>query len=173
MKKEIRMSYGEVKEKLLNGIESMSAEECKELLREMTVSLLVKLGSSDAQVKETSQAPFETRVSNLLTLLGMPTHIKGHSYTKAAIMYLYERKQKDGVICPMTKELYPRVAEMFGSTGSKVERAIRHAVEVTWSRGDIDVLKEIFGYTIDINKGKPTNSEFVSMLVEYLNVNGN
>jgi len=112
-------------------------------------------------------------VLSFLTTLGMPTHILGHAYTKAAIVYLNEYKQKHGVICPITRELYPHVAEMFGSTASRVERAIRHALDLTWNRGDLDVLKGIFGYTVDIAKGRPTNSEFLSMVVEYLDINGN
>lgn len=102
-------------------------------------------------------------VSNLMHEVGVPASIRGYDYIKESIlMALTDRN----ILKSITKELYPSIAKNNSTTPSRVERAIRHAVEVAWQRGDIDVLNGIFGYTVKSTKGKPTNGEFISMLAE-------
>ena len=105
----------------------------------------------------------EVQVTETLHDLGLPSHIKGFQYVRAAIMMTVEDMSK---IHAITKVLYPAVAKMFDTTTSRVERAIRHSIEVAWSRADLTVLNKEFGYTISDQKGKPTNSEFISMLAD-------
>jgi len=102
-------------------------------------------------------------ITEILREIGVPAHIKGYSYMREAIKIVVSRPEMLGQI---TKELYPRVAHKFATTPSRVERAIRHAIEVAWSRGKVEEIDEIFGYTIDNAKGKPTNSEFVAMIAD-------
>ncbi len=107
----------------------------------------------------------ETMVTEMIHEIGIPAHIKGYQYLRHAIMLVIENLD---VINSITKTLYPTVAEDFHTTSSRVERAIRHAIEVAWDRGDTDVLNSIFGYTIATSKGKPTNSEFIAMIADRL-----
>ena len=103
----------------------------------------------------------ETQVTKLLHRMGVPAHIKGYGYLrKAIIMSIFDSKKIDGI----TKHLYPSVAREFSTTTSRVERAIRHAIEVAWDRGDIDIINSYFGYTIQNTRGKPTNAEFIALL---------
>jgi two-component system response regulator (stage 0 sporulation protein A) len=97
--------------------------------------------------------------------LGVPSHIKGYQYIREAIIILYEHPEMIGGI---TKELYPDIASKFDTTVSRVERAIRHAIEVSWNRGDWKLMEEIFGHSVDIDKAKPTNSEFVVTISDKL-----
>ena len=110
-----------------------------------------------------NEVDIKTKISDLLHELGVPTHIKGYNYIREAIiMVLEDRECLSGV----TKILYPTIAKKFQTTPSRVERAIRHAIEVSWSRGNIDFIQSIFKYTVNSNKGKPTNSEFISLVAE-------
>ncbi len=104
-------------------------------------------------------------VSNLLHSLGMPSHIKGYQYIRESIMMMYENPSMVGGI---TKEIYPEIADKFDTTTSRVERAIRHAIEVSWNRANWKFLEEVFGYSIDTDKAKATNSEFIVTLAEKL-----
>lgn len=103
----------------------------------------------------------EIRVTDILHQIGVPAHIKGYQYLRDSILMAIEDEE---IINAVTKRLYPAVAKKHGTTSSRVERAIRHAIEVAWDRGDIDVLNSYFGYTIHNERGKPTNSEFVAMI---------
>ncbi len=103
----------------------------------------------------------ECTVTEMLHQIGVPAHIKGYHYIRDSIIMCVRRPQ---MINAVTKELYPAVAERYETTPSRVERAIRHTIEVAWDRGDIDILNSYFGYTIHNGRGKPTNSEFVAML---------
>ena len=103
----------------------------------------------------------EIRVTEILHQIGVPAHIKGYQYLRDSILMAIE---DDGIINAVTKRLYPAVAKKHSTTSSRVERAIRHAIEVAWDRGDVDVLNSYFGYTIHTDRGKPTNSEFVAMI---------
>ena len=104
-------------------------------------------------------------ITKILHELGMPSHIKGYLYIREGISIIYERPE---VIGGITKELYPDIAKKFGTTVSRVERAIRHAIEVSWNRGNWDLMEEIFGHSVDIDKAKPTNSEFIVTVADKL-----
>ena len=97
--------------------------------------------------------------------LGVPAHIKGYQYLRTAILMTID---DNDVINAVTKILYPTVAKQYETTSSRVERAIRHAIEVAWDRGDIETLNSYFGYTIQQGRGKPTNSEFIAMIADNL-----
>ncbi len=110
-------------------------------------------------------------VTKVLHELGVPSHIKGYSYIRDSILEVYFNPQ---IVGGITKELYPKIAEEFNTTTSRVERAIRHAIEVSWNRGNWDLMQEIFGYSVDIDRAKPTNSEFIitvadKLRLEYIN----
>ena len=105
----------------------------------------------------------ETRVTNMLHEIGIPAHIKGYHYLRDAIMMAVEDMD---VLNAITKVLYPTVAKKYQTTSSRVERAIRHAIEVAWSRGKLDTLDELFGYTVSTGTGKPTNSEFIALIAD-------
>ena len=105
----------------------------------------------------------ETQITAIIHDVGVPAHIKGYQYLREAILIAVEDID---VINAVTKVLYPEVAKRFGTTASRVERAIRHAIEVAWDRGDVDTLNSYFGYTIHNLRGKPTNSEFIAMIAD-------
>lgn len=105
------------------------------------------------------------QVTKIIHQIGVPAHIKGYNYLRTAIMMAIS---DDDVINSITKALYPAVAKRYETTSSRVERAIRHAIEVAWDRGDIDTINQIFGYTIQSQRGKPTNSEFIAMVADNL-----
>lgn len=112
-----------------------------------------------------SSTPIEVRVTNIIHDVGVPAHIKGYQYIREAIMLAVKNED---IINAITKTLYPTLASNFSTTPSRVERAIRHAIEVAWNRGQIEMHDKIFGYTVNSNKGKPTNSEFIAMIADKL-----
>ena len=114
---------------------------------------------------ELSDKGLQIEVTNILHSLGIPSHIKGYQYLRTAILMTISDSE---IINSVTKILYPSVAKKYGTTTSRVERAIRHAIEVAWDRGDVDVLNSYFGYTIHNSRGKPTNSEFIAMIADSL-----
>lgn len=118
--------------------------------------------SNDATKKEDN---LEALVTNVIHEVGVPAHIKGYQYLREAIIMVVNDID---VINQITKSLYPKIADKFTTTPSRVERAIRHAIEVAWGRGQQDVVENIFGYTISAAKGKPTNSEFIAMIADKL-----
>lgn len=105
----------------------------------------------------------ETRITKILHDVGVPAHIKGYVYLRAAITEVINNMD---LLSAVTKELYPVIATKFNTTPSRVERAIRHSIEVAWSRNQTETIEEIFGYTINIGKGKPTNSEFIAIIAD-------
>ena len=107
----------------------------------------------------------EALVTNVIHEVGVPAHIKGYQYLREAIMMVVDDIE---VINQITKTLYPQIAQKYHTTPSRVERAIRHAIEVAWGRGDQKIVENIFGYTISASKGKPTNSEFIAMIADKL-----
>lgn len=107
----------------------------------------------------------EVRVTEVIHQVGVPAHIKGYQYLREAIIMAVKDMEAVGAI---TKILYPAIAKKFKTTSSRVERAIRHAIEVAWDRGDLETLQSYFGYTVSGLKGKPTNSEFISMIADRL-----
>ncbi len=112
-----------------------------------------------------AERDMETQVTKVIHQIGVPAHIKGYQYLRTAILMTIS---DNDVINSVTKILYPSVAKKYATTSSRVERAIRHAIEVAWDRGDIDTLNSYFGYTIQNNRGKPTNSEFIAMIADNL-----
>ena len=112
-----------------------------------------------------SEDNLEALVTNVIHELGVPAHIKGYQYLREAIMMVINDID---IINQITKQLYPEIAEKYKTTPSRVERAIRHAIEVAWARGQADAVENIFGYTISAAKGKPTNSEFIAMIADKL-----
>ena len=107
----------------------------------------------------------EAQVTRIIHQVGIPAHIKGYQYLRSAIVMVAKDNR---IINEVTKTLYPSVAREFDTTSSRVERAIRHAIEVAWDRGDVDMLNSYFGYTVQNQKGKPTNSEFIAMIADNL-----
>jgi len=112
-----------------------------------------------------SYSDMEAQVTKIIHQIGVPAHIKGYQYLRTAILMTVE---DNDIINSVTKVLYPTVAKKYQTTTSRVERAIRHAIEVAWDRGDIDTLNSYFGYTIQNSRGKPTNSEFIAMIADNL-----
>ncbi|MBQ9133321.1 MAG: sporulation transcription factor Spo0A [Clostridia bacterium] len=112
-----------------------------------------------------SSVDLETQVTQIIHQIGVPAHIKGYQYLRTAILMTINDSE---IINSVTKVLYPSVAKKYSTTTSRVERAIRHAIEVAWDRGDVDTLNSYFGYTIQNNRGKPTNSEFIAMIADNL-----
>ena len=106
-------------------------------------------------------------ITNMLHKIGIPAHVRGYYYIREGIKMVID---DDSMLSSITKELYPQIACKFSTSPSRVERAIRHAIEVAWNRGNVDILDDIFGYTIDQNKGKPTNSEFIAMIADKIMV---
>ncbi len=115
--------------------------------------------------KADKKLDLEASITNIIHEIGVPAHIKGYMYLREAITMVYNDIELLGSI---TKILYPEIAKKFNTTASRVERAIRHAIEVAWSRGNIDSISALFGYTINLSKAKPTNSEFIAMVADRL-----
>ncbi len=127
----------------------------------------IRGGESHRQptARSTSANSIETMVTSIIHEIGVPAHIKGYQYLREAIIIAVNDMD---VINAITKVLYPQVAKTFQTTPSRVERAIRHAIEVAWDRGDLDTLQRFFGYTVSNTKGKPTNSEFIALIADKL-----
>ena len=104
-------------------------------------------------------------ITTLLHSLGVPSHIKGYEYIREGIGLMYNNPKLLGAI---TKEMYPEIALKYNTTSSRVERAIRHAIEISWSRGDYDLMEEVFGHSVDFDRAKPTNSEFIATIADKL-----
>lgn len=128
----------------------------------------VNLPNESSEGKKTNE--LETKITKIIQEIGVPAHIKGYLYLRESIHIVVNDMDYLGAI---TKELYPEVAIKYNTTTSRVERAIRHAIEVAWNRGDVETLERIFGYTINNNKGKPTNSEFIALIADRLRLEMN
>ncbi len=143
------------------------AKPCDMSTLAMKIYRIANLSTSSKEPERAtsfSQA-LESYVTRLIHKVGIPAHIKGYQYLRTAILMTYENQN---LINSVTKELYPSIAKEYDTTSSRVERAIRHAIELAWDRGDCDVLDEMFGYTVQKSKGKPTNSEFIALVSDYL-----
>ena len=112
---------------------------------------------------ENDSTMLEAVVTDIIHEIGVPAHIKGYQYLRSAILMAV---QDMDILNSITKQLYPSIAEEYGTTSSRVERAIRHAIEVAWGRGSMDTINDLFGYTINAGKGKPTNSEFIALIAD-------
>lgn len=141
-------------ETVLSRIKKVKREDYQD------VQLVLKEGNCEENTKEPS---LENRVTDMIHEIGIPAHIKGYHYLRDAIMMAIEDMD---VLNAITKILYPTVAKKHQTTSSRVERAIRHAIEVAWNRGKLDTLDELFGYTVSHGKGKPTNSEFIALVAD-------
>ena len=127
-----------------------------------------RTGGAGAQLAAAEPEPsLESVVTDVIHEIGVPAHIKGYQYLREAILLTIDDMD---IINSVTKVLYPEVARKFNTTPSRVERAIRHAIEVAWDRGDIETLQKFFGYTVSNIKGKPTNSEFIAMIADCLSL---
>ena len=122
-----------------------------------------KIDSKVENKKEKDEHDLEKDVTDMIHEIGVPAHIKGYQYLREAIMMSVEDIE---MLNSITKILYPSIAKKYQTTPSRVERAIRHAIEVAWSRGKMETLDAFFGYTINIGKGKPTNSEFIALIAD-------
>jgi len=122
-----------------------------------------------ALTRPVKRSSLEADVTNIIHEIGIPAHIKGYHYLREAIMMVVDEVDLLGSV---TKILYPRIAQKFDTTSSRVERAIRHAIEVAWSRNNIETIKKFFGYTINTERGKPTNSEFIALVADRLRLYG-
>lgn len=161
------------KQSLLLEASDAGADFC--ILKPFEVSSLVsyigtlvksKSGLMDTKADKLSEHPdMEAQVTKIIHQIGVPAHIKGYQYLRCAILMAIDDTE---IINSVTKVLYPSVAKKFSTTTSRVERAIRHAIEVAWDRGDVDTLNSYFGYTIQNSRGKPTNSEFIAMIADNL-----
>lgn len=123
------------------------------------------LSANVSGLSQKTAVDIETRVTSILHEIGVPAHIRGYHYMRDAILMAIEDID---VLNYITKELYPSIAKKCNTTPSRVERAIRHAIEVAWSRGKVDAIDALFGYTISNHKGKPTNSEFIALIADRL-----
>ena len=117
------------------------------------------------ETKSTTPIDLETEITNIIHEIGVPAHIKGYMYLREAITMVVNDME---LLSAVTKELYPSIAKKYNTTASRVERAIRHAIEVAWGRGQVDAINKLFGYTIHTEKGKPTNSEFIAIIADKL-----
>lgn len=124
-----------------------------------------KLKAKDALKENKPVKEMTKEISRLLHDLGMPSHIKGYQYIRDSIELMYNNPN---VLGGITKEVYPFIADKYNTTPSRVERAIRHAIEVSWTRGDYDLMEEIFGHSVDFDRAKPTNSEFLATIADKL-----
>ena len=122
-------------------------------------------GRTKEQGSMVTDAEIELMVTEMIHQLGVPAHIKGYQYLRTAIILSVK---DSGYVGAITKLLYPTVAKLHNTTSSRVERAIRHAIEVAWDRGDLEILNSCFGYTIHSTRGKPTNSEFIALIADKL-----
>ena len=126
----------------------------------LAVAPIVKTGYNN-------NSSLEADITNIIHEIGVPAHIKGYHYLREAILMVVKDMDLLGGI---TKELYPMIAEKFNTTPSRVERAIRHAIEVAWNRGRVETINKSFGYTIHDEKGKPTNGEFIAMIADRMRI---
>lgn len=145
-----------------NGADHYMTKPCRSDVICQRIRQLVGL---ECQLKEPYQVSMESRVTAIIHEIGVPAHIKGYHYLREAILYSIDNME---AINAVTKVLYPAVAKRFNTTPSRVERAVRHAIEVAWDRGDLETLQRYFGYTVSNVKGKPTNSEFIAMIADRL-----
>ena len=130
------------------------------------IDSVLKSKSKEKDRSASASSPdMEAQVTKIIHQIGIPAHIKGYQYLRSAILMTIE---DNDIINSVTKILYPAVAKKYQTTTSRVERAIRHAIEVAWDRGDVETLNSFFGYTIQNSRGKPTNSEFIAMIADNL-----
>ncbi|MBS4024258.1 MAG: sporulation transcription factor Spo0A [Clostridia bacterium] len=136
----------------------------KQLVKGEPTAISSKQNSGFSAIKPQN---LNIEVTNIIHQMGVPAHVKGYQYLRDAILLVIEDVSLLGAV---TKELYPLIAEKYDTTASRVERAIRHAIELSWDRGNVEMMNKFFGYTINIERGKPTNSEFIAMVADKLRI---
>ena len=134
-------------------------------LSELEDKILSVFDTQESKTINLYHSNLQISITKMLHELGMPSHIKGYQYIREGITMIYN---DPNIIGGITKELYPELASKFDTTVSRVERAIRHAIEVSWNRGNWDYMEELFGHSVDIDKAKPTNSEFIVTVADKL-----
>lgn len=132
---------------------------------EETKKVIPIVEPQEVKIAKAEPEDLKTEITNIIHEIGIPAHIKGYMYLRDAITMVVNNVE---MLSAVTKELYPSIALQYNTTASRVERAIRHAIEVAWSRGQVDTINKLFGYTIHNDKGKPTNSEFIAMVADKL-----
>ncbi len=148
---------------MFNSTES-SEPSANRLAQQNTILSRETIPQQQAPEKNEPQ-DLETEITNIIHEIGVPAHIKGYMYLREAITMVVNDME---LLSAVTKELYPSIAKKYNTTASRVERAIRHAIEVAWGRGQVDAINKLFGYTINTEKGKPTNSEFIAIIADKL-----
>ena len=136
---------------------------CEKVLCNEGMKLLEQYQAERNPQNYAPSVPLMNRVTEIIHEIGIPAHIKGYRYLREAIIRAVENRE---IVEAITKELYPGVAAEFDTSPSRVERAIRHAIEVAWDRGDLDTLQRFFGNTVSNTKGRPTNSEFIALIAD-------
>ena len=163
----IIMHSGLVNQNILDMVTSLGANQF--LLKPYEIKALIenirRISLKPFIEEKKEESPILKQITTLFHDVGIPAHIKGYNYLRTAVMMSYSNPDYIGQV---TKVLYPEIARKYKTTGSRVERAIRHAIEVAWNRGNIDIIDDIFGYTISANKAKPTNSEFIVTVADKL-----
>lgn len=151
------------------GVDYFMLKPCRLTALVERIRQLAQTEGGDAREprEESARQRLEREITAIIHEIGVPAHIKGYQYLREAIGLAVEDME---VINAVTKVLYPAVAKKFGTTASRVERAIRHAIEVAWDRGDLETLQKYFGYTVSNAKGKPTNSEFIAMIADRISL---
>lgn len=144
---------------IIKGTNNDTIKRYIDSFNQCSINDMITHKNSDEKIR------IEERVTILLHSIGIPAHIKGYVYIRCAVIESFYNSNYIGQI---TKALYPEIAKRYSSTPSRVERAIRHAIEIAWNRGSIDIINKIFGYTINAYKAKPTNSEFIAMITDKL-----
>ena len=147
------------------GADYLMLKPCTAQTVAQRVKDILEADRAAADRRLSAEPDIETMVTNVIHEIGVPAHIKGYQYLREAIILTINDME---AINAVTKILYPAVAKKFATTPSRVERAIRHAIEVAWDRGDLDTLQRFFGYTVSNTKGKPTNSEFIALIADRL-----
>lgn len=148
---------------MFNSTES-SEPSANRLAQQNTILSKETIPQQQAPEKNEPQ-DLETEITNIIHEIGVPAHIKGYMYLREAITMVVNDME---LLSAVTKELYPSIAKKYNTTASRVERAIRHAIEVAWGRGQVEAINKLFGYTINTEKGKPTNSEFIAIIADKL-----
>ena len=148
---------------MFNSTES-SEQSVNRLAQQNTMVSRETISQQVAPEKSEPQ-DLETEITNIIHEIGVPAHIKGYMYLREAITMVVNDME---LLSAVTKELYPSIAKKYNTTASRVERAIRHAIEVAWGRGQVEAINKLFGYTINTEKGKPTNSEFIAIIADKL-----
>lgn len=146
-------------------IKPIELNELLKVINMITTPILKKKNQSFNLVEEDNSFSLDKEITDLLHEIGVPAHIKGYMYLRESITMVYNNID---ILGSITKVLYPMVAKKYKTTSSRVERAIRHSIEVAWNRGNVDAISQIFSYTISYNKSKPTNSEFIAMIADKL-----